>query len=555
MQLIFILAIFIQVTLGFQKVNAATFYVSASGNDANNGTSLSTPFKTISKGVSSAQASGDIVYVMTGIYNEAVSIRQSGITLSAYPNNYPVIDGRTTFPNYDWGALILIDGNYNKISGFEVKNSNINGYHSGGHGIWMGGHHNTVSKVNVHHTWAVPVLAEGDYSIVEDSQIWQGTRSNANNTGQTTSGWGTGLSAARNRTSAAIKPGINSYSILRRNRVFNNWGEGLSCYEADHCTLEDNIVYDNWTNNLYLSDTTNSVVQRNIVYISSNPAINFRSSAHTGITLADELSNKPRSANNYIINNFLYNVDLGAFYWTLVPGSGLNNVLIANNTIVDGNLYTGSGGSWNIVNSNSQIRNNIILGKNSSVPSANGITFSNNNWAVTPSAAYSPTNVGGDPQIARTGATTAGNLTSSYFKVLGTSPVINAAMPLTNVSTDFFGTSRSNSPDIGGYEFISTAAVPTPTPSLSVTSYYVQNITAYSATIYWTTNSTSSSMIYYGTSPYNLNLTAGSAQYTGTSRYWTIWNLKANTVYYYKIVVTNGSTTAASPVASFRTPY
>ena len=625
----------VQGLLGLQQAYAATYYVSPSGSDNNSGTSLSSPVKTINKALSKAQSSGDIVYVTTGTYAEAVSIGQSGITLSAYQDNKPVIDGGNTLPSGDWGALIKVDGNNNKISGFEVKNSNINGAHAGGHGIWLLGHHNQVSKMDSHHAWGVGILAEGDYSIVEDSKIWQASRGNANNTGQTTSGWGTGISAARNRTAAAIKKGINSYAILRRNTVFNNWGEGLSCYEADHCTLEDNIVYDNWTNNLYVSDTTNSLVQRNIVYVSSNPAIITRDSAQPGITLADEVASLPRSANNTIINNFIYNADFGAFYWTLVPNSGLNNVLIANNTIVDGDLFTGSG---SIVNTNSQIRNNIVLGRNSNIPSKSGITFSNNNWSVTPSSAAASTNITGDPQLARTGATTPGALTSAYFKVSGSSPVIDAAMPLTSVTNDFFQVSRGTAPDIGGHEFQTSNAQPTDTTAPSVptglsatagsstkvdlawsastdnvnvagykiyrdgtqigtsaatsfadssvtagttynytvkaydtagnisvssntatvktsaataavniTSYYVGNRTATSASINWTTDIPSSGVVSYGTSSSNLSsqVTAGNQ---ATSHSVQITGLARRTTYYYKITTNGGSVTS-----SFRT--
>ncbi|MDP1773990.1 MAG: hypothetical protein Q8L15_17105, partial [Methylobacter sp.] len=222
---------------------------------------------------------------------------------------------------------------------------------------------------------------------------------------------------------------------------------------ADHCTMEDNISYDNWTVNLYLSDATNSVVQRNLVYISSQPAIPTRNSSHPGIALADEVASVPRSTNNMVINNFLYNAGLQAFNWTLVSKSGLNNVLIANNTIVDGDLFTGSGGAQSIVNTNSQIRNNIILGTRSSVPSKSGITFSNNNWAKTPSLAATATNIVGDPRIARTGTTTPGTLTSTYFKLLGSSPVIDTATPLNAVPKDFYQVARGSAPDIGGHEF------------------------------------------------------------------------------------------------------
>ncbi len=451
----------IQGLIGVQQAYAATYYVSPTGVDSNSGTSLSAPVKTIKNALSKAQSSGDIVYVMTGTYAETVSIGQNGITLSAYPNNTPVIDGGSSLPSGNWGSLISVDGNSNNVSGFEVKNSNINGTYSGGYGVYVGGHDNTISKMNVHHTWENGILVQGDYSTVQDSQIWQAAR---HNTGQMAYGWAAGLSAARNRSASAIKPGITSYATFRRNKVFNNWGEGLSCYEADHCTIEDNTIYDNWTMNMYISDATNNLVQRNMIYVSSAPAIATRSAAHSGITLADEVATVLRSANNTIINNFIYNADFSAFSWTSVTNSGLNNVLIANNTIVDGKLSTGSSGAG-VVNTNSQIRNNIILGANSSVPSNNGITFSNNNWAMTPSLAATVTDIVGDPQIARTGTTTPGTLTSTYFTLSAKSPVINAATPLTKVTDDFFKISRGIAPDIGGQELNGTSIATTSTDS------------------------------------------------------------------------------------------
>ena len=124
---------------GLQQAYAATYYVSPNGADTNNGTSLSTPVKTIRQALSKARSSGDIVYVRAGTYVEELSVSQSGITLSAYQGELPVIDGKTSLPSRDWGSLISVTGNYNKISGFEIKNSNINGAHLGGYGVLVAG--------------------------------------------------------------------------------------------------------------------------------------------------------------------------------------------------------------------------------------------------------------------------------------------------------------------------------------------------------------------------------------------------------------------------------
>jgi hypothetical protein len=564
---------------GLQQAYAATYYVSPNGSDTNNGTSLSTPVKTIRQALSKATSSGDIVYVRGGTYVEAVNVSQSGITLSAYQDEKPVIDGQSSLPSGDWGSLLSISGNNNKVSGFEVKNCNINGAHAGGYAVWLKGHHNTVSKMNVHHSWENGILAQGDYSTIEDSSVWQTARQNVNGGGNN---WSSGLSAARNPSSSALKSGITSYATIRRNKVYNNWGEGLSCYEVDHCTVEDNTVYDNWTVNLYLSDATNSLVQRNMIYASSAPAITPRNTGRPGIALFDEVASKPRSTGNTVINNFLRGVDFSAFSWSAVSGSGLKNVLIANNTIVDGKLNVG--GSSSITHSNSQIRNNIFQG-GGSVATNSGITFSHNNWATTPpSAAASSTNIVKDPQISRTGATTPGALTGDYFKVLGSSPAINAAMSLSNVTNDYFKASRGSAPDIGGHEYGSsttstsptttttttttptttttsptttTTPTSTSTTSVNISSKYVSNITRSAATINWTTNVPTTAVISYTTQSaaaaagnfyYKVNV--GNSATNHSVQLSLPWN---NTTYYYKITATNGSSTVSSSTSTFKT--
>ena len=57
----------------------ATYYVSATtGNDSNNGTSVSTPKATIGAGENLATSAGDIVYIAPGTYRETVTHGYSG---------------------------------------------------------------------------------------------------------------------------------------------------------------------------------------------------------------------------------------------------------------------------------------------------------------------------------------------------------------------------------------------------------------------------------------------------------------------------------------------
>ncbi len=456
---LFVISSFLTLLL-FRQAYAETYFVSPNGSNSNTGLSLSAPFKTIKYALRQTEQSGDTVYVTSGTYHETLFIWQDGITLSAYKNDKPVIDGKTTLPNEDWGALIGIGGDNNTVSGFELKNSNIKGHYLGGYGVDVTGHHNRISKMNVHHTWEHGILIHGDYNIVEDSTIWQAAFRNSFNDGRIRSGWSAGLSAARNHSSTALIPGLNSYTILRRNTAYNNWGEGITCYEADHCTMEDNVAYDNWTVNLYLSDATNSLVQRNLAYVSSEPAIPVWEGRYMGILLADEAPAVPRAANNKIINNLVYNSSFDAYTWSeeAVINPGLKNVLIANNTIIGGRFSIG-GVKEKMVNINTRIENNIFTGKDNHISDMNGVAFSNNNWTAMPKLVALSKDFSGDPQVARKGSTMPGLLTPAFFKLLKNSPAINAAKPLNGVNKDFFKATRGSLPDIGALEFVGDSPV------------------------------------------------------------------------------------------------
>ncbi|MGL4622163.1 MAG: DUF1565 domain-containing protein, partial [Chroococcidiopsis sp.] len=88
---------------------AKTIFVDAnSGNNGASGTQEA-PVKSISVGVSKA-ASGDVVSVNGGNYNESIGINKSSITVQATPGQRPVVKG-----GFD------IQGNYVKIAGFDIS--------------------------------------------------------------------------------------------------------------------------------------------------------------------------------------------------------------------------------------------------------------------------------------------------------------------------------------------------------------------------------------------------------------------------------------------------
>lgn len=434
------------------EISATSYYVSATGNNNNPGT-LNQPFKTIAKGITVLKA-GDILYVRSGTYIESLYVGQSGrsdapITIREYPGEAPVLDGSDQLPSGNWGSLVNLNGNYIHFSGFEVKNSNITGRYLGGEGVSLGGHHTKASRLNVHHTWEAGIIASGDFSIVEDCVVWQCAFSNSANPGNSGSSWATGISAARSEVD-----GITTNAILRRNITFNNWGEGLSSFEAEGTLIEDNITYDNWSVNLYVSDTRDAIVQRNLIYNTPDNVVGQR----RPFTLGDERPDKPRSANTIVINNLIYNADFWAFWSTSVPGSGLDNVLIAHNTLINGQLEIGENDYDGVVNKSAWVYNNIFYHETNQPFDSHGpmtnIAFSHNLWSeLPPSELRGDNDLTGDPQFAKVGSTEPGELKSYYFKLLETSPAINAGMSMEEVTSDFFRGQRDNLPDIGAHEF------------------------------------------------------------------------------------------------------
>jgi hypothetical protein len=420
------------------------YYVSPSGNDSNPGT-LGQPWRTIVKAARMVKA-GDTVYIREGIYQESVDFATSGtsnapIKILAYPGESPIMDGNNfTIPGYDFGPLLTLSGDYIQISGLEVR-------YSRGMGVVLSGSNDIASKVYSHHNRENGILiSHGHNSIVENSIVWRNALSNEFGQG---GNHASGLSAARN--------GV-SYVTMRHNTVWENWGEGLSSYEADQIVIEDNFIHDNWSN-VYISDSTNVLFQRNFVY--TNPAsYMYPYGSHDGISMGDETYNPP-SANITVINNISFGNHVNFWWWQGFQGGGMNNVLIANNTFVNaiGNANEGNGNVTISIGDHQNVRfeNNLVQqGGNFPVIATSampGVTYSHNLWSKQPwVAAAGPGDIIGDPLFTQT----RDPYSPEWYKLTVLSPAINKALSLSEVNLDYFGMNRVAPPDIGASEFFPT---------------------------------------------------------------------------------------------------
>ena len=218
--------------------------------------------------------------------------------------------------------------------------------------------------------------------------------------------------------------------------------------------MEDNISYDNYSNNIYISDATDVLFQRNLVY-STGFMDTYGGTPQTGIALWDERYN-PASARITILNNLVYGTKY-CLRWLSGPSghdSGMNQVLIANNTFINSTQQACISIEDSPIHFNSTFVNNIVMQENDMpviiVSPRSGLQFANNLWSKTPvRAAKGSGDIIGNPMLAMTN-TFADPL---WFQLLPGSPAIDHAVGLAEVKDDYWQILRREAPDIGAHEY------------------------------------------------------------------------------------------------------
>jgi hypothetical protein len=374
--------------------------------------------------------SGDTLYIHSGTYQQLVNISVSGVTIIGYPENSVIIDDNYGQVVGYWGSLLKVSGSNNIVKNLEVKRSNYMG-------VLVSGEYNVLDNIYSHLNMENGIIIKGSYSTVQNSIVSYNCMSNENGIQQRTSGWASGLSAARSPVGATIKNNI----------VFNNWGEGVSSFEATYTNILNNVVYDNWSTNIYVSDSTDVLVDSNFVY---NTQV-WANGSRVGIMAGDE-KYSPRSARITIINNIVYGCDRNFYWWENTSGYGMVNFYIANNTFVN------SRESDNVqINSSTHVDsyfiNNIITQEDSltiSLLYGTGITYDYNLWSDVPSSiASGGNNIIGDSKFSKTNNV----YSNQYYILLSSSDAIDVALSIPYVTDDYFNYTRDNLPDIGAIEY------------------------------------------------------------------------------------------------------
>jgi hypothetical protein len=152
------------VTLFEAGGTVATYYVATNGSDSNSGTSSNTPFFTLNKAASVANA-GNLILVRGGNYNYTAkaSLSKSGtaaapIRVRAFPGEQPIFN----FTNEPFGGRgIEITGSYWQLYGLEIAAARDNG-------IYITGKSNIVERCVAHHCadTGIHIHTAGAYNLI-----------------------------------------------------------------------------------------------------------------------------------------------------------------------------------------------------------------------------------------------------------------------------------------------------------------------------------------------------------------------------------------------------
>jgi parallel beta-helix repeat protein len=407
-------------------VEQATYYVSGSGKDTNNGLSTSSAFRTIQKAANLTKP-GDTVLIMNGLYTNShsgnvVSITRSGssnawIKYQAYSDHKPKIKHNA------WHGIEIKNGaSYIEIKGLEIEGNNAN--------------------------------------ITRDYALSQ--KYNTNN--PQTSGNGITIDGRQNGKSRHIK--------LLNNKIYNCGGGGISVIRSDYVTIDRNEVYNNsWysvfaNSGISLWQNWNSDSNRGYkMYITNNKVYNNRQyvpwietgtiSDGNGIVIDDSRNtqnNSPLGAyqgHTFIANNIVYkNGGAGIVTYLSEHVDIINNTAYLNNQSPELN----GGQIFPHESSDVKIFNNILYAYSGKKVNNNwnntNVTFDHNiyfNSSLISVKGYNDRVA--DPKFVDASA---GN-----FRLRADSPAIDKGLLWDTIKMDFAKNPRHSGAkyDLGAYEY------------------------------------------------------------------------------------------------------
>lgn len=317
-------------------------FVSTDGCNINGDGSINRPFKTLDH-AQGVVCPGQTVYFREGIYLIELSdlgvIYSKGtpdawITFKNYNDEKVVFDGggRSMLISSFSSLITLYKAEYIIFDGFEVRNM-------WGQGITnFDTFHTNIRNCVVHNFHSRGIGGHGRYNTYENNEVYHTCMSNEG--GPTNGGWSSAIATIN-------RPGFvpSSNVVMRNNKVYENWGEGINAFLAMDVIMENNDVRDNYSVNVYCDTSTRVLIENN--FVSSKKPEFFRCNVPaTAIQYSNEGTKttfrvKPYPCAEEIIirGNTIDGASEAIVYWEDKNNTWESNtyrdILVCNNTLKD----------------------------------------------------------------------------------------------------------------------------------------------------------------------------------------------------------------------------
>ena len=428
---------------------AATYYVSPSGSDSNNGTSQLSAWATIQHATNVMQP-GDTAIILAGIYNERVSVSRSG--QNGKPITFQVLAGATaTMQGFE------VNASYIQILGFNITNNNQTDETAWG--IYLIGSNNTVSGNNIH-----DLCAEGIYVSGNGNPNSAGTANNIVSHN----------SFIRDEMAGGQIEGQNNLVVY--NTVSGTLQYPPNCYsrngaDADGFRFFGNghIFRSNMIENIPVPGSPYNPNPHTDCFQSWGPATNVTfdsnwcqwpapgTSSSGGSNHIGMIENSAGTVSNLL---FMNNVFVNMYQGLLVDGSGgssnITGLQFDNNTVDN---VTQEGVALTADAPAAQVINNIFCDVGSGGDNYLSADSSSSNFSATDNDMWmsngsmpgtygsNATYINQNPQFV--------NLSGLNFHLSSSSPMIDAGQTLSQVTHDYDGVSRPQGTayDPGAFEY------------------------------------------------------------------------------------------------------
>jgi Big-like domain-containing protein/parallel beta helix pectate lyase-like protein/pectate lyase-like protein len=332
-----------------------TLYVSTQGSDSNPGTAAS-PFRTVMRAYSVAVA-GTTIIVLPGVYTDyqtgwGLRLGRSGTTampivLRSQVRGAAVIDGENMS---DRNQGVYIDGSYNVMDGFEIRNGP-----KGGIAVW--GNYNHILNCKIHHNGSVASSSTNGQDGVFTGENTRGTICNGNfvsDNGRSGSNLDHGLYLCGDDElivnnvlvrNAAYGLHVAGYTTISNMQVYNNviahnGRSGIILWMAlAGIQIKNNIIFRNARFGFDSWDAHGSgvVLDRNLLFGNASGNYNFTNGgSNYGYNLGSTIAGDP-----LFVNGSAAGFDAHLIAGSPAIGAGLNLSSIFT-TDFDGSLRTPS---------------------------------------------------------------------------------------------------------------------------------------------------------------------------------------------------------------------